>query len=181
MEVLNGAPCTICVPLHSFCKCSRSIRIPAEPSHTNRERTAWIAGALNAMQTIKVGVTRSDLIKVFTTEGGPSTIGQFTLSPDYSSYDSGRQKSRTTVSAQCSPTQHESLFPACCYCLVKAPCHGKTATTLVLNRPGVIVACIRMDCVGLVEKECDNYTAHQLRLLEMDEMASVRNVKDLKV
>ena len=39
-------------------------------SQTELGRTAWIAGALNEMQTIKVGMTRSDLLKLFTTEGG---------------------------------------------------------------------------------------------------------------
>jgi hypothetical protein len=48
------------------------------PSQLDRERTGWLAGALNAMQTIKVGMTRSDLMKVFTTEGGLSTTSQRT-------------------------------------------------------------------------------------------------------
>ena len=48
------------------------------PSQTDREHTAWIASALNAMQTIKVGMTRSDLMKVFTIEGGLSTTAQRT-------------------------------------------------------------------------------------------------------
>jgi len=48
------------------------------PSQIQREHTAWIAGALNAMQTIKVGMTRSDMMKVFTTEGGLSTTSQRT-------------------------------------------------------------------------------------------------------
>jgi hypothetical protein len=39
-------------------------------SHIDRDHTAWIAGALNAIQTISVGMTRADLMKVFTTEGG---------------------------------------------------------------------------------------------------------------
>lgn len=49
---------------------------PQSPSQIDREHTAWIAGALNAMQTIKVGMTHSDVMKVFTTEGGLSTISQ---------------------------------------------------------------------------------------------------------
>ena len=43
------------------------------PSQIDAEHTAWLASALNAMQTIKVGMSRSDLMKVFTTEGGLST------------------------------------------------------------------------------------------------------------
>jgi len=48
------------------------------PSQIERDHTEWIAGALNRMQTIKVGMTRSDLVKLFTTEGGLSTTFQRT-------------------------------------------------------------------------------------------------------
>lgn len=48
------------------------------PSQIDREHAAWIAGALNTIQTIKVGMSRSDLMKVFTTEGGLSTTSQRT-------------------------------------------------------------------------------------------------------
>ena len=34
---------------------------------------AWVTDALISMQTVKPGMTRSDLLKVFTTEGGLST------------------------------------------------------------------------------------------------------------
>ena len=39
---------------------------------------AWVASVLRAAQTIKVGMTRSDLMKIFTTEGGLSTASQRT-------------------------------------------------------------------------------------------------------
>lgn len=42
--------------------------VVAVPSHTE-----WVAGALKAMQTIKVGMTRAKLLSVFTTEGGLAT------------------------------------------------------------------------------------------------------------
>jgi hypothetical protein len=48
------------------------------PSDIDREHAAWVAGALRTTQTIKVGMTRSDLMKVFTTEGGLSTTSQRT-------------------------------------------------------------------------------------------------------
>lgn len=51
---------------------------PQRPSQIEREHAAWIADVLNHMQTIKVGMTRSDLMKVFTTEGGLSTTSQRT-------------------------------------------------------------------------------------------------------
>jgi hypothetical protein len=47
-------------------------------SDIDREHTEWIAVTLRTMQTIKVDMTRSDLMKVFTTEGGLSTISQRT-------------------------------------------------------------------------------------------------------
>jgi hypothetical protein len=43
------------------------------PAEIDREHTKWIASALQSTQTIKVGMTRSDLLKVFTTEGGLSS------------------------------------------------------------------------------------------------------------
>jgi hypothetical protein len=48
------------------------------PSQIDPEHTAWIAGVLTAAQTIKVGMSRSDLTEVFTTEGGLSTTSQRT-------------------------------------------------------------------------------------------------------
>jgi hypothetical protein len=45
---------------------------------TDADHTEWIAGVLKATQSIKVGMTRSDLFKVFTTEGGLSWSTQRT-------------------------------------------------------------------------------------------------------
>ncbi len=39
-------------------------------SEFDREHTEWIADALHSMKAVKVGMTRADLEKVFTTEGG---------------------------------------------------------------------------------------------------------------
>jgi hypothetical protein len=41
---------------------------PASPQYT-----AWVGRSLKQMQSVKVGMTRADLLKVFTTEGGLST------------------------------------------------------------------------------------------------------------
>ncbi|HLJ47617.1 MAG TPA: hypothetical protein VKU01_16490 [Bryobacteraceae bacterium] len=38
-----------------------------------RDHVTWVAQALKRMQTIKPGMTREDLLRVFTTEGGLST------------------------------------------------------------------------------------------------------------
>ena len=63
--------------------CVLSIGAAAQSeSHPSRqidaEHTAWIADVLNATQTIKGGMTRSDLMTVFTTKGGLSTTSQRT-------------------------------------------------------------------------------------------------------
>jgi hypothetical protein len=39
----------------------------------DQEHTKWIDSALRSMQTVRVGGTRSELLKIFTTEGGLST------------------------------------------------------------------------------------------------------------
>jgi hypothetical protein len=46
---------------------------PAKQEPCRQDRDAWVAQALQKMETIKVGMTRKDLMKVFTTEGGLST------------------------------------------------------------------------------------------------------------
>lgn len=40
---------------------------------SSRDHVTWVAQALTRMQTIKPGMTREALLKVFTTEGGIST------------------------------------------------------------------------------------------------------------
>src|SRR6267378_8709926 len=40
---------------------------------SSQSHLTWVADALIRMHTIKPGMTRSDLLKVFTTEGGLST------------------------------------------------------------------------------------------------------------
>jgi hypothetical protein len=46
---------------------------PARSSRKSQEQTRWIADSLREMQKIKAGMTRADLLKVFTAEGGLST------------------------------------------------------------------------------------------------------------
>jgi hypothetical protein len=50
----------------------------APHSLTDSEHTKWIASAMTSMQTIKVGMTRSDLLTIFSGEGGLSTTAQRT-------------------------------------------------------------------------------------------------------
>ncbi|MGD0201560.1 MAG: hypothetical protein ABSD27_12480 [Bryobacteraceae bacterium] len=45
----------------------------ADQGQSSQDHVAWVAEALERMQTIKPGMTREDLLNVFTTEGGLST------------------------------------------------------------------------------------------------------------
>ena len=47
--------------------------LPAQSSQKSQGQTQWIAKSLKEIQKIKVGMTRADLLQVFTTEGGLST------------------------------------------------------------------------------------------------------------
>ncbi len=47
--------------------------LPSQNSQESQIQTEWIVNSLKEMQTINVGMTRADLLKVFTTEGGLST------------------------------------------------------------------------------------------------------------
>jgi hypothetical protein len=47
-------------------------------SDLDREHYAWLSSALRDMEIIKVGMMRSDLMNVFTNEGGLSTTSQRT-------------------------------------------------------------------------------------------------------
>jgi hypothetical protein len=49
------------------------LRISAQDSVVDKEHTKWIEGVLRSTQTIKPGMTREQLLRVFTTEGGLST------------------------------------------------------------------------------------------------------------
>ena len=45
-------------------------------SHDAKSHSEWIAQSLREMETVKVGMTRTDLLKVFGEEGGLSTRTQ---------------------------------------------------------------------------------------------------------
>jgi hypothetical protein len=51
---------------------------PARDDGVAAERVKWVEKSLKEMQTVKVGMTRGDLLKVFTEEGGLSTRSQQT-------------------------------------------------------------------------------------------------------
>jgi hypothetical protein len=43
-----------------------------QTTECNQEHTKWIASVMDSIQTIKPGITRQDLLELFTTEGGLS-------------------------------------------------------------------------------------------------------------
>ena len=45
----------------------------AKQEPCSRDHHAWVTHALEKMKTIRTGMTREDLLKIFTTEGGLST------------------------------------------------------------------------------------------------------------
>jgi hypothetical protein len=62
------------VALAFFCVIFAATSLPQsgqrQASAFDEGHTQWIATALRSIQAIKVGMTRSELMKVFTTEGG---------------------------------------------------------------------------------------------------------------
>ena len=50
----------------------------SKPLPIDQEHTKWVASTLNAIETIKPGMTRADLSRLFTTQGGLSMIQQQT-------------------------------------------------------------------------------------------------------
>ena len=44
-----------------------------EPIKSTPDHVSWVAEALERMEAVKPGMTRADLLRVFTTEGGLST------------------------------------------------------------------------------------------------------------
>ena len=47
-----------------------SVQARVRQTTASQDHVAWVAEALKRMQTIRPGMTREDLLKVFTTEGG---------------------------------------------------------------------------------------------------------------
>jgi hypothetical protein len=50
--------------------------LPSSASRRGDEHTEWIAQSLKEMESVKVGMTRADLLRVFKEEGGISTRTQ---------------------------------------------------------------------------------------------------------
>jgi hypothetical protein len=69
----------IFVVVASAMGCGCAFQANAQIPESNDARVMWVAQALTRMLTIKPGMTRDDLMRVFTTEGGVSTAFQQTL------------------------------------------------------------------------------------------------------
>ena len=52
------------------------LRSSGQPLKQDPNHVQWVESALNEMESIKVGMTRKELLRVFTTEGGISTPSQ---------------------------------------------------------------------------------------------------------
>ena len=48
-------------------------QLSSAEEQASHQYTAWVGRSLKQMQSVKVGMTRADLLKLFTTEGGLST------------------------------------------------------------------------------------------------------------
>ena len=53
--------------------CANAVDSRLSAQHCDEDRTVWVGHALERMQTIKPGMTRVELLKVFDTEGGISS------------------------------------------------------------------------------------------------------------
>lgn len=65
------------VALGASCACAQENSSTTSP-RIDWEHTKWVDNVLRAVKMIKVGTTRSELMTVFTTEGGLSTASQRT-------------------------------------------------------------------------------------------------------
>jgi hypothetical protein len=66
LAVLSGAAACGVISLRGTHQANRT-------QTSDKDHTAWVAESLKRIQTIKPGMTRTNLLKVFTTEGGLST------------------------------------------------------------------------------------------------------------
>ena len=60
-----------CLVVLGWVACALSGEPAARDTATSHDQ--WVAKVLKQIETVKVGMTRQDLLKVFTTEGGLST------------------------------------------------------------------------------------------------------------
>lgn len=59
--------------LMALCLIINTTSVAEELSSVTREHTEWVAESLREMKTVRVGMTRAELLRVFATEGGLST------------------------------------------------------------------------------------------------------------
>ena len=59
--------------LMALCLMINTTSVAEELSLVTREHTEWVAESLREIETVRVGMTRAELLRVFSTEGGLST------------------------------------------------------------------------------------------------------------
>ena len=57
----------------ALCLVINTTSVAEQLSLVTREHTEWVAESLREMETVRVGMTRAELLRVFATEGGLST------------------------------------------------------------------------------------------------------------
>jgi hypothetical protein len=70
---MNMSKCALVIATPLIVLALTASFLPGQSSRRAQEHTEWVAESLKEIQTIKVGMTRADLLKVFTTEGGLSS------------------------------------------------------------------------------------------------------------
>jgi hypothetical protein len=112
---------------------SQAPSLPVAPRtpQASSEHLTWLAGVMGQMKTVKAGMTRADLLKVFTTEGG-----------------AGSRSSRTFVSRECPFCKVDVTFELVglpnselTHCIPISggrPCDPAAATFMVSDRDKII-------------------------------------------
>src|ERR1043166_4045766 len=61
------------LPLYSFRTYTNFAQVQPPVEQSSEKNNAWVEHSLNRMRSVKSGMTRADLLKVFTEDGGLST------------------------------------------------------------------------------------------------------------
>ena len=72
----NGRLVAAAIPLVAMLVMRPAIGASETPTDANRQHSAWVLDSLVKMETIKPGMTRAELLKVFEREGGISSASE---------------------------------------------------------------------------------------------------------
>ena len=80
-DTVNQRLFAIAILLTAALGCSSAVHTtpPQTPAAPTQDHIAWVAATLARMETVKVGMTRNDLVKVFRGEGGFQSVLQQTV------------------------------------------------------------------------------------------------------